>query len=234
MTGPANAPAEGSGKRQRRREEVLDVAARLFFEQGYAATSTTDIARELGLHRGSIYYYLDTKEELLYELIQDRFSSGIELLDHLEHVEGDALAKLGWLIREHIKAVAENLIPSALALNESRSLTPEHRASITSENGVYRAGITKLITDGQRAGTIRADVDAALVTMGILGAANWLHRWYDTNRGAAPADVGRHFAAVFTRGLQPDPSVTALLDRIEQQAVRIAELEASSAATPRA
>lgn len=226
---PAAASSDRAGRRQRRREEVLEVAARLFFEQGYAATSTTDIARELGLHRGSIYYYLDTKEELLYEVIQRRFSSGLELLDGLAGVEGDALVRLRWLVEEHIRAVAENLVPSALALNESRSLSPEHRAAVTSENDAYRAGMTALVREGQRTGAIRADVDASLTVMAILGAANWLHRWYDARGGASPAEVGRHFAAVFTRGLEPEPTVAALLDRIERQAARIAELEARAA-----
>lgn len=221
----ADASNERPGRRQRRREEVLEVAARLFFEQGYAATSTTDIAHALGLHRGSIYYYLDTKEELLYELVQRRFSSGLELVEQLPHVEGDALAKLRWLVQEHIRAVAENLVPSALALNESRSLSPEHRAAVTAENAAYRAGMTELVRDGQRAGAIRDDVDPALVTMAVLGAANWLHRWYDASGDASPAEVGRHFAAVFTRGLEPEPTIAALLDRIERQAARIAELE---------
>ena len=72
---------DAPGPPLRRREEVLAAAARLFFEQGYAATSTTDIARELGMHRGSIYYYLSTKEDLLYELIEQRYTSGRELLE---------------------------------------------------------------------------------------------------------------------------------------------------------
>jgi TetR/AcrR family transcriptional regulator, cholesterol catabolism regulator len=224
------ASAPPPARRQRRREEVLETAARLFLEQGYAATSTTDIARELGLRRGSVYYYLDTKEELLYELIQRRFSSGIELLARLEMVEGDELDRLRWLIEQHICAVAENLTPSALALNESRSLSPEHRAAIVAENDMYRAGVTALVAAGQRSGSIRHDVDPTLLTMAILGAANWIHRWYDPAGGATPEDVGRQYAAVFTRGLAPEPDVSALLDRIEQQARRIAELERQTGA----
>lgn len=225
---------DGSSPRpQRRRDEVLETAARLFLEQGYVATSTTDIARALGLHRGSVYYYLSTKEELLYELIQRRYSSGTELLERLRDVEGDALARLRWLVAEHIVAVARNLVPSALALNESRSLSPEHRAAITAENDAYRAGVAALVAEGQRDGVIRDDVDPGLVTMAVLGAANWLHRWFDPGGGASPEAVGRQFAAVFARGLAPDAPVSALLDRLEDQARRIAELEAKLAGAGR-
>jgi len=207
---------------------VLATAARLFFEQGYAATSTTDIARELGMHRGSVYYYLSTKEDLLYELIQQRYTSGSELLELLAQRGGDALGRLRWLLEEHIRAVAENRIPSALALNESRSLSPERRASILAENDAYERAVTALIAEGRDDGVVRDDVDPKLAAMALLGAANWLHRWYDQGRGAAPAEVGRQFAAIFTRGLAPAEPVGALLDRIESQALRIAELEAAS------
>jgi AcrR family transcriptional regulator len=233
VTRPAESgtpPYELPGPPLRRREEVLEAAARLFFEQGYAATSTTDIARELGMHRGSIYYYLSTKEDLLYELIQQRYTSGTELLERLAGREGDALARLRWLIARHIETVAENRIPSALALNESRSLSPEHRAAIVAENDSYEAGLTALIAEGRDDGVIRDDVDPKLAAMAILGAANWLHRWYDEGRGAPPAEVGRQFAAVFTRGLAPAEPVGALLDRIESQARSIAELEAAARA----
>ena len=218
----------GAGPPLRRREEVLATAARLFFEQGYAATSTTDIAHELGMHRGSIYYYLSTKEDLLYELIQQRYTSGSELLEALAERGGDALSRLRWLLEEHIRTVAENRIPSALALNEARSLSPERRARILGENDAYERAVAGLIAEGSAAGVIRDDVDPKLAAMALLGAANWLHRWYDQSRGAAPAEVGRQFAAVFTRGLAPAEPVEALLDRIESQARRIAELEAAA------
>ena len=225
--------SDAAGPPLRRREEVLAAAARLFFEQGYAATSTTDIAREVGMHRGSIYYYLSTKEDLLYELIEQRYTSGRELLDALGQRDGDALSRLRWLLEEHIRTVAENRIPSALALNEARSLSPERCASILEENDAYEHAVTALIEEGRDAGVIRDDIDPRLAAMALLGAANWLHRWYDERRGAAPAEVGRQFAAVFMRGLAPAEPVEALLDRIETQARRIAELEAAGAPAAR-
>jgi hypothetical protein len=119
----------------RRREEVLRAAARLFFDRGYAATSTADIARALGLQRGSVYYYLSTKEDLLYELVRDRYASGTALLERLRNDPRDAPTKLRRLIEEHVAEIAENLVPSALALNESRSLSADRRRTIAAGRG---------------------------------------------------------------------------------------------------
>lgn len=213
----------------RRRDELLRVAARLFFERGYAATSTADLARELGLHRGSVYYYLSTKEELLYELVRDRYAAGTALLERLRDDPRDALAKLRSLIEEHVVELADHLIPSALALNESRSLSPERRAAIAAEEAAYQDGIAALIAAGQSEGTIRDDIDPRLATMAILGAINWMHRWYDESRGGSPRLLARQFATVFTRGMAASlPTTTDLLDRIEAQARRIAQLEEAS------
>lgn len=210
-----------------RREEVLGAAARLFFDRGYAATSTADIARALGMHRGSIYYYLSTKEDLLYELVRDRYASGTALLERLRNDRRDAPTKLRRLIEEHVVEIAENLVPSALALNESRSLSADRRRAIAAEEAAYQDGVAALIADGQSDGTIRDDVDPRLVTMAVLGAINWMHRWYDESHKGSARTIARQFATVFTRGLEATPSTTTdLLDRLESQARRIAELEA--------
>lgn len=221
MTETAHRPASF-----RRRDEVLRTAAQLFFERGYAATSTADIARQLGLHRGSVYYYLSTKEELLYELVRDRYASGTALLERLRDDPADALTKLRHLIEEHVIELAGNLVQSALALNESRALSPEHREEIAAEEAAYQHGLTDLIAAGQAEGTIRDDVDPGLVTMEILGAINWMHRWYDESRGSSPRTIARQFATTFARGLAATPPTTNdLIDRLEAQARRIAQLE---------
>ena len=56
---------------RRRRAEVLRAAAELFAEKGYEASSTTELAERLGIKGGSVYYYIDSKEELLFELVED-------------------------------------------------------------------------------------------------------------------------------------------------------------------
>jgi TetR/AcrR family transcriptional regulator, cholesterol catabolism regulator len=202
------------------------VAARLFFERGYAATSTADIARALGLQRGSVYY-LSTKEDVPYELVQDRCASGASILERIREDPHDALTRLRCLIEKHVMEFAENVIPSALALNESRSLSPERRQAMAAEEAAYQDGVASLIAAGQSEGTIRDDINPRLVTMAILGAINWMYRWYNEGRGGSPRAVARQIATVLTSGLAATPPITdSLLDRLEAQARRISELEA--------
>src|SRR4051812_47029843 len=150
---------------RRRREEVLRAAAELFHEQGYAATSTADIAARLGMLRGSVYYYFETKEGLLSELIQDVYARTSRSLEAVLADGGDALERLRRLIENHVVQFATDRVAGALVLNESHSLSAEHRAQVRADAEAYERAIVDLLHEGQRAGLVRPDLDARVVAM---------------------------------------------------------------------
>jgi TetR/AcrR family transcriptional regulator, cholesterol catabolism regulator len=187
---------------RRRRAEVLEAAGELFLENGYEATSTADIARRLGILRGSIYYYLDSKEGLLFELIEDAHEGFVRAIDAIAGSDDDALTKLRHLIEQHIVFLTESRVATTLFLTESRSLTPEHRTIVARHEETYRRSVAALIRDGQGSGVIRADVDAELATMLFLGAANWIHRWYGPEGAASVGELARQFSLIIGDGLR--------------------------------
>ena len=194
--------AELRPAQRRRRAEVLRVAAELFSEQGYAATSTTEIAERLGIKGGSVYYYIDSKEELLFELVQDIYGLLLESLREVLASDADALTKLRRLIETHISGMAGHRVRGALILNETRSLSPEHQAITAGHEATYEEGLASVIADGQRAGQIDPGLDAKLVTKALLGAGNWVNRWYREDGAWSPDDVSRDFAQIFLTGLE--------------------------------
>ena len=68
---------------------MLRVAAELFSEKGYAATSTTELAERLGIKGGSVYYYIDSKEELLFELVAGHLRALLQSLRDVLETESD-------------------------------------------------------------------------------------------------------------------------------------------------
>jgi AcrR family transcriptional regulator len=186
---------------RRRRDEMLAAAAELFYENGYAATSTADIANRMGIQRGSVYYYFETKEGLLLELIEDVYRHALASLAKVQATELDPVGKLRALIVDHVLAFTSALIPGAIVLNESRSLSTENRERLRGDAEAYEAGIEALIAEGQTAGLIRADLDPRLAAMAILGAVNWVHRWYRPSDPFTPDEIGRQFAEVLLGGL---------------------------------
>jgi AcrR family transcriptional regulator len=187
---------------RRRREEMLAVAAELFYEHGYAATSTADIAERMGIQRGSVYYYFDTKEGLLLELIEDVYRQALASLERVRASGGDAADKLRALISDHVHAFTEHLIPGAIVINESRSLSPENRDRLRRDAEAYEAGVVELIAEGQAAGVLRRELDPRLAALTVLGALNWIHRWYRPSDPAPADEIAAQFASVLLTGLE--------------------------------
>jgi TetR/AcrR family transcriptional regulator, cholesterol catabolism regulator len=187
---------------RRRRAEVLRVAAELFAERGYEATSTTDIAERLGIKGGSVYYYIESKEALLFELVEDIYGLLLESLHEVLDSDDDPLAKLRRLIELHVSGMAGHRHRGALILNETRSLSPAHRAIADAHGATYEDGLAAVIADGQRAGQIDPTLDPKLVTKALLGAGNWVNRWYRDGGAWSAEDVSLGFARIFLSGLE--------------------------------
>src|SRR6266498_2385396 len=167
---PAGAAA-ASAERQprRRRKELVDAAAKLFLEKGYEATSIQDIADALGILKGSIYYYIDSKEDLLFAVIQEVHETALANVERLRQIDADALTKIRMFIAGHIRHVAEELVKATVFFHDFRALSEERRQYIVAERALYTNYLRELILQGQKEGTICPDVDANIASMAILG-----------------------------------------------------------------
>src|SRR4026207_1251516 len=91
-TKAAVTPAKAPKKRDR---GVLAGAARVFYERGYSDASVQDVADELGILKGSLYHYIDTKEDLLFRLLEEVHVDVQRILEEVEALDGlDPLARL--------------------------------------------------------------------------------------------------------------------------------------------
>jgi AcrR family transcriptional regulator len=205
---------------RRRRDELLAAAAELFYERGYAATSTADIAERMGIQRGSVYYYFDTKEGLLLELIEDVYRHALRSLERVRASDEDAPGKLRALIADHVHAFTERLIPGAIVINESRSLSPHNRDRLRRDAEAYETGIVALIAEGQASGLIRAELDPRLASLTVLGALNWVHRWYRPGDPASAKEIAAQFADVLLGGLVSQTGLTVSASTRQPSGVR--------------
>src|SRR5829696_10388529 len=74
-------------KAKKRDREVLEAAARVFYERGYSDASVQDVADELGILKGSLYHYIDTKEDLLFRLLQETHDEIYKILEEVSAME---------------------------------------------------------------------------------------------------------------------------------------------------
>lgn len=160
-----------------RRDELLAVSRRLFYERGYEATSTRDLAASLGIRPGSLYHYVDAKEALLLEIVAAVQTPGTSAVSDVLAGGGSASDRLAALIRAHAKTTTEDPVGAAILLREVRALPAARRAQLVTEMRTYRGAVERLVEEGRQDGSLRSSLDPGITAMALLGALNWMHRW---------------------------------------------------------
>ena len=191
---------------RRRKSEILEAAARVFHEKGYESTSIQDIADSVGILKGSLYYYITSKEDLLYEIIQDVHEEALKNLDLISGLEGTALQKIRAFVVVHFTHNAENLVKMGVFFKDFRSLGGERRRIIVEERDKYDTFLRDLIRQGQKDGTVCRDVDAKLTAITILGMLNWIYQWYRPGGGLGAVEIANAYGDFVAAGLACDPA----------------------------
>ena len=194
-----------------RRQELIRAAAKLFRAQGFAATSTRDIAAAVGMHSGSPFYHFKSKGALLCEVMEQGMHSALQrqaaTLQALQvrapaHAVPPPEAALRALIRTHFDILLDldsDFIP--VMLYEWRSLTPKQRAAIAQLQHDYEAAWLPLLQALKQAGRLHADVHLARLL--LLGALNWSVQWYDPKQGASLNQLTEAAMGLFVGKLLP-------------------------------
>jgi AcrR family transcriptional regulator len=197
-----NAPRAGSqSKPATRLEEVLQSAANIFFAKGFHATSIEDVARDVGMLKGSLYYYIKSKDDLLFQLLLAGIEDGDAFIARQIDVSGDPVEQLERAIRAQIDYIIQNKVPFGLFLHEFDSLSGKRQHKLISVMSRYNSRFVELVRRGQQEGKL-IDGEPWLIVNGILGMCNWLYRWYDTDQVSGPEQIKQVFLRMILSGIQ--------------------------------
>jgi AcrR family transcriptional regulator len=160
------------------RADVVAAAGRLFAERGYHGTSMRDLGRELGLLGSSLYAHVESKQDLLVEVVEEGARLFQESADTaLLHV-GTASDRLRALIAAHIDVVLGHPDVVRTFLNEARMLDDEHRSRVIAARDRYEQSFREVIASGVVEGSFRPDTDPKIASIFILSILNAIERWY--------------------------------------------------------
>ncbi len=174
-----NSPFNRGVQHETKHSAILSRAAKLFNTKGARATTLSDVADKLGLTKTSLYYYVKTKEDLIYQCYNASMQQALLSLDDIEKQTDDPLERTLRFMQSRVETLLLALRGEGdyyAAPLELASLKPEHREALTEDYLHMFKRVRQYIRDGIIAGTIRP-CHTTTTTRALIGALDWLFYW---------------------------------------------------------
>jgi AcrR family transcriptional regulator len=167
----------------------MDAAIKVFSQKGYSAASLQDIADEVGLLKGSLYHYINSKESLLFRVLQDTHHHAEVMMEEVNALNLPAQERLLVYVEKLATWYLANLERASLYLTEWRYLQGEHAAITKTQRRAYDEYMRSILVEAQGTGFIRANMDVRVATSFIISAIGSIPTWYRTSRPVNPAQI---------------------------------------------
>jgi AcrR family transcriptional regulator len=196
-------PRPRGTRNEERWDEVLDAAAKVFAEKGYRAATLRDIAGELGMLKGSLYYYIETKEDLLFEILRRYHAGGLERYQREDQLTRDEppAVRLAGFIRSYMASMRS--LPVTLIVSETDlgELQGEGRAEVLRLRRKMFEVPLGMVAAGVENGDFDKFVDPYVATATIFRMLNSTHFWHRPARGPDWEEVTEWYVRFILQGL---------------------------------
>jgi AcrR family transcriptional regulator len=187
--------------RELKRDAVVRAAAREFNRKGYHNTSLDDIAARLEVTKPTVYYYVTSKKQLLFQC----FLAGVEQIRaafrDTRGLQVPARERLRDVLRHYGEAMASEF-GWCMARAEDQDLSFAMSRHIKALKSEIDHGIRRLIREGVQDGSIHP-CDPKMTAFALAGALNWIAYWYREDQSLTGAQIAAAFLAIFENGLRP-------------------------------
>lgn len=198
--GRTSAKAE-TGRKALLRQSVLDAAAKLFAERGFAGTSFQDIADALNVGRTALYYYFKSKEEILASLVEevtvvsDRQSAMLSA-----RTDDDPVEVLRSMVSGHVELLLSHALHFRVVDRTEVELPPDLRAVHERSKRAVLDHFTTQIARGIQQGVFRP-VDARVAAFALIGMCSWTTWWFHDGGRKTAREVAGILADLAVHGL---------------------------------
>jgi AcrR family transcriptional regulator len=183
------------------RQEILRTSARLFQQQGYDGTSMNDVANALNLSKGGLYHHFQSKDEILFNLMNHAMDITEEKVLRPVKAIPDPEERLRKLIRLHIGVVmSERDREITVMLHENHPLSPALRRRINARKKDYIHFLENLVAEVQRSRAAKATVTPRAAAFALLGMINWIYQWYRPEGTLQEDSLAKQFTEIFFQG----------------------------------
>ncbi len=179
---------------------ILKAAATCFNQKGFSGTSLKDVSRHLGLTDAALYYYIKNKEELVYQCYLRAAELGHHAMAQGISDGSCGFEKALFYITYHVEIMVGDRGPVAI-MSEIPSLKRAHRNEILEISRRHSLGFEEILASGIADGSI-APCDVRMTGNAIMGAINWIPKWFHGNPQMAKQLLAE-FPQILTKGLRP-------------------------------
>lgn len=179
--------------------EILRVAAEIFSERGYQATTLDDIAAAANISRRTFYSYFSSKDDLLRHIYREVIGTSMSAAKRIAGEDLPAPEKLRRIIRQQVSALATHTPLMRVFFTEIFNLPGALSRSVAQANHTYSKIIEQVIAEGVRTGELIL-LQPQRFSYILLGMCNWMHRWYQPGREWTPDVIAEEIICVLERG----------------------------------
>ena len=178
---------------------ILRRSAAVFAERGYHQASIRDISKATGVSLSGLYYYVHSKEELLF-LIQDHcFGTVLEKVEQRLGGIAEPERRLRAFVETHLLFFVSNMKEMKVLSHEAESLTGEYRRIVSAKKKRYTELCMEVLEEVQPPGTA---IDVRVATYALFGMMNWIYNWYRPDRDVPVTELADAMCQLFLRGYQ--------------------------------
>jgi AcrR family transcriptional regulator len=192
----------GRPRRFETRDSILREAVSLFASQGYTETTLDDIASAVGIRKPSLYHYIETKEDLLYEIDSLLIAELLEETERLLATADTPAGRLRAFFVAGMRLIAHRRGEVTVFLGEVPSPSGARWTQLASKRDSYQRLFEKILRDGVADGSFR-NLPTTVTALGALGTTSWAYRWYRGDGEMGPDETAELFADVVLNGLRP-------------------------------
>jgi AcrR family transcriptional regulator len=197
----------GEGYRARR-QEIVKMAATVFRDKGFEATTLNDIAEQLGTDRASLYYYVGSKEELLHEIVRQVLDENVAAAERVLAQAGTPVEKIQALI-EHMILSFDRNYPHMFVYVEDLARIARQESDwardVIGKTRRFESIVVQILEDGRSDGSFRSDLPNHISAMALFGMINWTHRWYKPGSAQSAKEIADTICALFLDGYRNPP-----------------------------
>jgi AcrR family transcriptional regulator len=191
--------SDGISKSDKKIVTITNTAAKLFSNRGYVETSMDDIAAAAKISKGSIYYYFDTKCEILDYILSTFMDAVLENAGHELQEIDDPRERIRIMILRHVKTYAGNTYLAKALLHEAHNLPAAKSKKIKAKEREYFRIVSQVLS-----AYLQHDTDKdrlTVLTFNLLGMCNWIYSWYNPKKAIDPEQLAQLIFDTFVNGL---------------------------------